>query len=346
MRSLLALFTHNWKLKLAAFGLAVLLWTTVTADQIAVRWLEVPVEVELRDDEYRLLQGPTPNQVQVRISGPRREFWDLGINRPSLRLVLAAAQEGTQSYPLDPQQVQIPRRVARGLTPVEVSPARVTLAFVRVADATVPVRLAMGDPLPDEYAFIDTPRVEPAMVLIRGPRERVAAVGAVQTRPVDFSREDGAFQRSVRIDTAGLAGLELSTREVTVTGRAERAVQLVITDVPIQSPSGVVVVPGAVDVQVWGAESVVRGLGSGSLRVVVPPETIGGEVGSDGRTVPLRIEGLPVGVRATAEPRVVRLLPAPEPPPIPEIRTLPGTQPPAPAPPDTTAAEPPDPDAR
>jgi len=335
--SILGFFTYNWKLKLSAFGLALLLWITVTADQLAVRWLAVPVDVEVRSEEFQLIQGPVPGEIQVRISGPRREFWDLGINRPHIRLVVEDVREGTQSYALDPQQVQIPRRVARGLSAVDVSPGRVTLSFQRVASATVPVRLQLGAALSGDLAMVDTLQAEPSSVRIRGPQERIANIQFVRTEPVDLSGVTGAFQRTIPLDTTGISGLELSHRQITVSGRIERAVQQVIRDVPVQSPPGVLVVPGSVDVQLWGAESVIGRMGAGAIRVTVPPESIPSEVGEGGRQAPLRVDQLPPGVRAVPDPRIVRVLAAPEPPAAPAIEPqLPAVPPPpAATPPDT-----------
>jgi hypothetical protein len=339
VRAILGFFTHHWKLKLAAFALAMLLWITVTADQLAVRWLSVPVEIEMRNDQFQLVQGPIPEEIQVRISGPRREFWDLGVNRPHLRLVIDNITEGTQSFAVDPQQVQIPRRVARGLTAIDVSPARVTLTARRVATANVPVQLQVGEPLRGDYAFADTLQVEPATIRVRGPQERLANLQSVRTLPLDLSGETGAFQRTVPIDTVGLSGLDLSARHVTVSGRVEPAVQQVIVDVPVRSPAGVLVVPGAVEVHLWGAESVVRAMSATGIRVTVPPESIPADVGPGGTTAPLRVDQLPPGVRAVAEPRIVRILAAPTPPVIPDVPPMQPTLPPAPEP--VAPAEPP-----
>lgn len=344
MASLLGFVTRNWKLKLAALGLAVLLWITVTADQLAVQWMMVPVEVELRDPNHRMVQGPRPAEVQVRISGPRREFWDLGMNRPQLRLVLTDVQEGSHQFPLDPQQVQIPRRVARGLTPIDVSPSRVTLTFEQIATAAVPVQVEVGSQPNEEYALVDTLQVQPATVTVTGAGRLVTAVAAVRTEPVDLATEAGPFERRVAIDTAGLAGLEVTPLEVLVVGRVERAVQQVLPDVPVQAPPGVLVVPGAVDVRVWGAESVLRTISADALRVVVPPESIPADVTAGGATAPLRVDRLPAGVRATPEPRYVRVLAAPSPP-DPGLQPGPALPVPGPAAPPAPPGEPGEPPA-
>jgi hypothetical protein len=335
VRSVIGFVTHNWKLKLAAFALAMLLWVTVTADQIAIRWLMVPVIIEVQDASLHLVQGPAPSEVQVRISGPRREFWDLGLNRPEIRMVLSNIQEGTHTFSIDPQQVLIPRRVARGLTPIDVRPSRITVSLQRVASAEVPVRLQLGEALPPEFALAGALVLRPEVIRISGPSAQVAAVSEVSTEPLDMSQLRGEFGVSVALDTAGLGGLELSARQVVVVGRVEQAAELVIPNVAVEAPPGVLVVPGSVNVRVWGAESVVRGITAAALRVVVPPEVVPTEIATGGVAAPIRVQEVPGGLRAVPEPAIVRILAVPQPGALPEVRPFPGAVTPPPSPPDT-----------
>jgi hypothetical protein len=216
-----------------------------------------------------------------------------------------------------------------------VRPARVTLSFHRVATAELPVEVPIAAGPPEGFALTTALQIEPSVIRVTGPAERVNRLGNVQTLPIDLSGERGEIVQTVPIDTTVLVGMELSQREVTVEGRIERSVQHVIEEVPIQAPAGMLVVPGAVNVQLWGAESVVRRLGPEHVRVVVPPESIPPQLTPDGVSAPLRVEQLPPGVRALPEPRVVRVLAAPDPPPVPQIRPPIGPTLPPPAPPDT-----------
>jgi hypothetical protein len=336
VRSLLGIVTYNWKLKLAAFGLAMLLWITVTADQTAVRWLPVTVDLDVREVGLRVVDGPVPAEVEVRVSGPRREFWDLAVNRPRVRLVIRNASEGSVRFRVDPQSVEIPRGAVRGLTATDVRPSTVTVMLEQVTTASVPVQVQVRDGPREGYAWVDTLEVRPGAVQVAGPADRVAEVRRLVTEPIDLGRETGTFERTVPIDTTGLGGLELSTTRVQVRGRFDRAIQVVIPNVPVQAPQGVLVVPGSVTVQVTGAESVVRRMTAASVRLSIPPEAIPPQVPTGGTTAVVRVEQAPQGIRLTVEPRIVRILAAPE------VPTITGPQPGA-VPPDTVgAAQPPD----
>lgn len=318
MRSLLGIIVQNWQLKLAAFALAVLLWITVSADQIAVRWLPVPVEVDVRDAEHALVRGPTPEEVEVRFSGPGRELWELAISRPPVRLVVRDASEGVQEFTLEPGQVQIPR--GRLITAVDVRPATVQLAFQRLASAQVPVQLQVGDGLGPELTLVDSVRVEPARIRVSGSAARVNAVDAVVTRPVDLPDDVGAFERRVALDTTGMSELRFSTTEVVISGQIDRAVERVIAGVPVRAPPGTLAIPSSVDLTVRGPESMVGALNPEALRVVVPAELVPARIPPLGTEVPVRVEGHPTRAEAVPEPRTVRLITAPELPPT-EIRT-------------------------
>jgi hypothetical protein len=315
VRSLLRLLIHNWKLKLAAFALGMLLWITVSADQDTRRLLRLPVVVEVRDPEFELLDGPTPAEIDVVFAGPWRELFDLGINRPPVNLVVGSIREGVQDVTIEPQFIEVPPR--RGISIVDVRPSTVRLTFQRLASAEVPVQLRVRSALRPDLALVDTLEAVPPRVRIFGPAARVRAVEAIATRPFGLPDEPGAFERRVPIDTTGLSELRLSSSEVVVTGRIERAVDAVLNGVPVQAPEGVLVLPGGVDVQLHGAESVVRALRPADVRVVVPPESIPAQLPAGGVMVPLRVQQLPAGVQAQPEPRAVRVTAAPPPAPPP-----------------------------
>jgi hypothetical protein len=328
VRALLGIIIRNWKLKLSAFALAMLLWITVSADQITARWLPVPVEIEIRDANHQLVAGPAPEDVEVRFSGPGRELWELAITRPPIRLIVRDASEGVQEFTLEPAQVQIPR--GRLITAVDVRPATIQLAFQRLASAQVPVQVQVRNGPGPEFMLVGSLRVQPTQVRVSGLATRVNVVDAVVTRPIDLSGEVGPFERRVALDTTGLSGLKLSTAEVVISGQIDRVAERIIPGMPVQAPPGTLVIPGSVELTVRGGESVLGALDRNALQVVIPAELVPARIPPLGTEVPLRVGGLPAGVQVVAEPRTIRLITAPELP-VTEIRTVTPQ-------PDTTAA--------
>ena len=70
--------TRNWGLKVSALLLALLFWALVRSESVARRQIAgVPVEVELRDADWRLARPPQPGSVEVTVTGPWRELLQL-----------------------------------------------------------------------------------------------------------------------------------------------------------------------------------------------------------------------------------------------------------------------------
>lgn len=300
---------ENWKLKLLALALAVLLWVVVSADQVTSNWIPVPLDVQVADPAFRLIDGSAPREVEVRFTGPGRDFLDLAIRRSPLTLNISSVDDTVQSFELEPSMVQVPSQLS--VNPQDVRPGRVSLRFLRLEDRLVPVRVRVRDQLGSEWTLVDSLRVEPTRVRVRGPLGRVDDVTSLRTEPVTLSPEDSTFSIAVPIDVTNLAGLQLSNSTVRVSGTVDRVQQVVHRDVPISFGVGITVRPTEIDVTLRGPQRVIGAMTPASYRVVVAIDSIPSELPENGAGVPVRVEGLPAGVVAEPSPRAVRLFPAP-----------------------------------
>jgi YbbR domain-containing protein len=310
LRSVGRFFTHGWQLKLSAFALALLLWVVVKADQPSADWRAARVEVQVLDPEWRIVEASVPRTVDVLLVGPGRDFWELAISPPRLRVEIRNVTDTVQVIPLDPRMARLPG----GLTLVsqDVRPSTLRLNFERLASATVPVEVRVASPFGPDVELIDAMSVDPAEVRVFGPVARVRAVASVQTRPVDLSREETAFVRTVAIDTSGLSGLDLSHREVVLSGRVERRVARALTGVPVATRPGTIAVPAQVDVRIEGPETLVIQLDPAEVRAVVLPDSLPPLIPVGGVSVPIIVDRLPAGLRAVATPSRVRVISGPE----------------------------------
>ena len=307
MASVIRRLTQNWQLKFAAFALAVLIWIVVSADQVTTQWLPVGVDVDLRDPGMRLVEGPIPNEVEVRFAGPGRDLWELAVNRPRLLLRVTDAGDD-QFFLLDPRMVRVPAGLQASAQ--DVRPSSVRLRFLPLDSREVPVRIQVSAPPRDGLTLLDTLTVAPRRVRVTGPAARVGEVREVLTRPIDLSHESGAFTRSLALDTTGLAGVSLATDEVRVSGTVEPVVLRTVTGVPILVPEGTVASPAVAAVQLRGPESLVARLGPSNLRVAVPGGIAPGDLPAGGTLVRVQVEPPAASVEAKVSPTAVRLLPA------------------------------------
>jgi YbbR domain-containing protein len=303
----------NWKLKLLALALAVLLWVVVSADQVTSNWIPVPLEVQVTDPAYRLIRGTVPDEVEVRFTGPGRDFLDLAIRRSPLTLTISDVTDTVEVFDLDPGMVRVPNQLS--VNPQDVRPGTISLRFVRLEERLVPVRVRVRNQLGSEWTLVDSLDVEPSTIRVRGTLGLVDDITALRTEPMVLTSDDSVFSRVVPIDTTGLSGLQLSSGSVRVSGVVDRVAETTHPGIPISIGVGFDVRPGTAEVTFRGPATVIRAMTPDDYRVVVAIDSIPDEIPAGGVGVPVRIEGLPTGVTAVPTPRAVRLFtarPAPD----------------------------------
>mgnify|MGYP000302119009 CR=1 FL=1 len=75
--------------------IAILLWLTVRADvPKQARFTNIPVEVDLRDPDWRLDDEPIPSSVTVVVVGPTPELMELTSNPPRIGLAAHCTSDG------------------------------------------------------------------------------------------------------------------------------------------------------------------------------------------------------------------------------------------------------------
>jgi YbbR domain-containing protein len=305
--SLLRAFTNNWKLKLLAFTLAVLLWVVVSAEEVTSRWIDIPLQVRVTDPEYMLRMETVPREVSVRFSGPRRELIDMRFRRPPLVLNILEVDDVQQEFDLQARMVQIPTQFAVNI--MDMQPSTVNLRFTRVESRFYPVRVRLAEPLPDGWMLVDSLAAQPARIRVTGSEARLAAIDSLFTEPLILPREDTSFTFSVPIDTTSLRGLRLSARRVQLTGRVDAIAERTFSSVPISVGPGVVLNPSTVEVRLRGPRHIVRSMSAEGLRIVISIDSIPVRIPEGGIPVPLRVERLRTGVQAELSPAATRMMP-------------------------------------
>ena len=232
----------NWRLKLAALGLAVLIWAAVSAEQVTSQWIPVRIDPVVRDPEFVLTGAPDPAEVRVRFSGPGRELWELALDRPSIVLPLSDIGN-RRAFALDASMLRIPSGLSVNVQ--DIRPAVVRVDVQRLASRVLPVRARLAARSSQRYVLVDEMEVLPAEVRVTGPADRLAAMDSVSTRSFDIVPDDSTFSQEVALDTAGMEGLSFSRNRVRVSGPVDVRGDRSIGAVAVSVPEGMVATPGA-----------------------------------------------------------------------------------------------------
>lgn len=308
-RQILDLFTRNFGLKAAAFGMALLLWVSVRAERQDRRELpSVPIRVTLDDPEWTLRGDPLPATVEVRLSGPARSLFQVALDRPVLVIPVDRVSSGDTAVVLSREWLRMGNRP--GVTVDDIQPSSVRLSFERVRTATVPVAFRLRGELPEGLVLSAPPVSEPASVRLLGPVGRVDAVDSVRLVPVDLGRLEWDRPVRVAVDTAGFGRMRVSPDTVTLRFSAEPPAERVVPGIRLTvAPDGV---PEDLELEVSAVSVVLRGgraqvdrVIPGALRAVLDPAELLELEPGESIAVPVRVEGLPPMVSARTSPEVV-----------------------------------------
>lgn len=219
MARIVSFFTEDWALKLTALALAVLLWMTFRADTPQLtEFRNTPIEVDLRDPDWRLEGRPEPSTVDVTIAASTSELWELAANRPRIVLPLERVNDTTETQVVPPQWVRLPPGVdPREARVISIRPDTVRLDFERLATKSVPVRVRTSGDLPRGLALALPIQTNPAAVQVRGPAAALEQLDSIPLRPVELSGLRSTTNVPAAIDTAAVgAAFRFDPREVNV----------------------------------------------------------------------------------------------------------------------------------
>lgn len=203
-------FTSNLRLKAMALAFAVALWFFVAGQSRTEVGFLVPIGLKGIPKDMVMTSGP-PDEIEVRVTGPRLFISNLSPAQIAAELDLSAAKEGLNAYKLQTKDIVTPM----GIDVLRLRPNSIEVKLERLSKADLPVRArVVGRPAPG-YRVTDV-QVFPKHVTVTGTRKEIKDIGAVFTKPLDISGMDSSTSLSVQLDTAGGEFRSISAERVEV----------------------------------------------------------------------------------------------------------------------------------
>jgi hypothetical protein len=190
-----ALAGSNLGLKALALIIAVGLW--VAGHRDTERAIEVPLEFRNIPSDLMVMDNRV-DYVVLRVMGPRTSVSTLDADTVKLSLDLDGSKSGLLSYPLAPNDFNVPR----GVSVTRITPPVIHLRLEPVAKRTLPVTVRLSGKPMSGYRIVQT-TVQPENVAVQGPAEEVRRLGSIETVPVDVEEHRGAIKRRVRLSNDG-----------------------------------------------------------------------------------------------------------------------------------------------
>ena len=301
------IIVRNWRLKITALTLAVVLWVTMRLtddriDLLSISNVEVRVEHVHRD--WFLRQPPSPPAVEMSVTGPLGDILRVAMSRPAIVIRVDSVLKEDSVLTLIPDWVT---DVDRSSVTIEnFRPSSVRLLFERNKEDGIPVTVRLRGELPDSLAMVAEPRANLLFTRVRGAASVVDALETVFLEPFDLGGVTGPGRFEVALDTAGLGGLVVNPRSATLTVEVAPMRSRVLA-VPVEWPGAdpeLVLESAVVNVTLFGAEELLMGADTAALRVLVGVEAaaVRGAVEEDGEArVPVSLIGVPAWVRGVVE---------------------------------------------
>lgn len=302
------ILVRNWRLKITALALAVLLWVTMRLtddriDRLSIPGVEVRVEHVHRD--WFLRQPPSPASVQMSVTGPVGDILRVAMSRPAIVIrVDTVAREDTVLTIIHDWVTNIDRS---SVDIENFQPSTVRLLFERNQEEEIPVSVRLTGELPDSLAMVSEPRANLLFTRVRGPASQVNALETVFLEPFDLSRLTGPGRFEVPLDTTGLGGLVVNPTTATLAVEVATRRRRVLAPLPVefQGADGTLELdPASVGVTLFGAEEVLIRVDTTGIRVWIAAdaEAVRAAVAQDGLArVPVVLGGLPARVEGAVE---------------------------------------------
>lgn len=171
----------NFGYKVISLALAIGLWWALSHDPVAEVSVTVPVEFHNIPANVDI-SSVDISEVQVRIRGPERIIHELRPQDVHAEVDLSGVRPGERTFDMTARQVRHPR----DLEVQQIVPSQVRLNFDTILTREVEVRpRVLGTFAPGFH--LEKVLTDPARISISGPKQRVEAVEAATTDPVDAS---------------------------------------------------------------------------------------------------------------------------------------------------------------
>ncbi len=290
---------RNWRIKLAAVTLAVLLWATMRLSDDRVSRLEIPgvqVRVDQVASDWFLKGDPSPATVDMTVTGPMGDLFRVAMAEPVVVIPVDSVGREDLVLELVPDWVW---NVDRGSVAIEdFAPSTVRLLFEQYRVEEIPVSPRVIGRLPDSLALVAEPRANLLFAQVRGPASEVDALEAVFLQPFDLSALTGPGRFDVAVDTVGLGGLVVNPLSATILVEAAPRQSLALGPLPVDlalAGEDLVVEPAMVGVTVSGAGVLLDAVDTAAVVVASPvdPQELRQEIEEAGEVrVPIEVRGL------------------------------------------------------
>lgn len=258
---------ENTVLKLVSLGLALLIWFSVSSEQVQrdLTLSSVPLQVTNTRSDL-LVTALATKVVDMRVRGPAQVVSDLRADDLSVSIDVTRLSPGNHDIRLDPSLVRRPSSVEV----LRIDPPSIPLTLERLITRIVPVAARFDEStLASKYIIVGS-KVEPPSVEVTGPESAVGDLREIRTKAISVEAANSEVAFIGALDGSHVGQVKITPAEVKVTAFVEEINERQFLAVPVKKPRQVVASsPPSVDVIIAGPHSAVSRVEAKDIAVTV-----------------------------------------------------------------------------
>ena len=219
--------SENWKMKVLAFGCALLLWFYVMGERRLEVAYAVPIELK-NVPQGMVVTNDLPRNIDIRLSGPRALLSDLNQKEVRISIDLVGLKPGVTTFSRLDDHLRLPG----GIQATRISPSFVDVKLERSIEKKVPLRPRLVGQLPGGYQLVAI-NVLPEQVVVQGAEGELAGVSEVMTERIELGEIRGSAELSVPLDYRGKYSQVKESKNASVHLQVKTGVR---EKVPVQRP--------------------------------------------------------------------------------------------------------------
>lgn len=204
------IFVSNIRLKLLALIFATALWFFVAGQSNTEVGFIVPIGFKGVPKDL-VMAGSPPDEVEVRVIGPKLFVNNLSASQIIAELDLSGAKEGVNSFRLSPGDIIRPM----GIDIIKVRPGSFDIRMERLISASLRVRPRLAGRPQSGFKVAET-IVFPRTITASGVKKGIKELDAIYTKPIDVSGLNYSTSVTVPLDTSAFEFRSLSRNTVDV----------------------------------------------------------------------------------------------------------------------------------
>lgn len=235
----------NYKVKLVALIIAILIWFFVVTENDYEHVIQVPVSV-LNIPDDKVILNDLPDFVKVKVKGTGKDLIALGVRRGARVTLDLSDVDYKKTFALEPTDVFLSRPTGAIQAIEVIMPDSITVLLDDFERKKIPVKSQINFKVAPGHTQVGDIRINPDSVVVSGPRSIVSQLNELPTEELEYQDLIADLKETVALAPLSSNKVRVSLNKVQISLNIQKLVEITFTGVQVQvrnAPKSVNVYP-------------------------------------------------------------------------------------------------------